>query len=121
MGWAVRIALGVLALAAGAELVLQVAARFVGDRAETSGGGRATIVCVGDSHTYGAAVAPEEASPSRLQVELYAAAPGTYRVINLGIPGHNFVVFQPFLDIENVVIHGSCKATKCFLSFNVSI
>jgi lysophospholipase L1-like esterase len=89
MRWAAWVAIGVLVLAASAELVLQAAARFVGDRAETSSVGRVAIVCVGDSHTYGAAVAPEEAYPSRLQVELDYAAPGHYRVINLGIPGHN--------------------------------
>ncbi len=48
-----------------------------------------TILCVGDSHTYGAPLVAEESYPSQLQDRLDAYSQGAYRVINLGIPGIN--------------------------------
>jgi hypothetical protein len=44
---------------------------------------------VGDSHTYGAPLPAEESYPSQLQDRLDAHSQGTYRVVNLGIPGIN--------------------------------
>jgi hypothetical protein len=54
-----------------------------------AGGAAVTILCVGDSHTYGAPLPAEESYPSQLQARLDADSPGLYRVINAGIPGIN--------------------------------
>lgn len=73
-----------------AEVVLQAFALFAGDR---GAGWRPEaahrILCVGDSHTYGAFVSAEESYPGRLQRLLDRYAPGAYSVVNLGIPGMN--------------------------------
>ena len=54
------------------------------------GGERAvTILCVGDSHTFGAPLPAEESYPAQLQGLLDARDPGRYRVVNLGVPGMN--------------------------------
>lgn len=50
---------------------------------------RETILCVGDSHTYGIYCSQEEAYPGRLESRLRERAPGRYRVVNLGLPGMN--------------------------------
>lgn len=69
------------------EGALRVLATFVGD---LRGGarGRTTILCVGDSHTYGLHVLPSDAYPARLQGEL---DPTTTEVgvLNFGVPGRN--------------------------------
>ncbi len=70
------------------ELLLRLAASFSGDRERDRESDAAhRIVCVGDSHTYGALVPEEEAYPAQLQRLLDEAAPRTYSVLNLGIPG----------------------------------
>jgi len=71
------------------EGLLQTASTMVSDRAAGDGSGSATILCVGDSHTYGSGVEPEQSYPARLQAELDQEAPGHYRVVNLGVPGRN--------------------------------
>lgn len=49
-----------------------------------------TILCVGDSHTYGAPLPDEESYPSQLQVLLdQRYGKGTFQVVNLGFPGVN--------------------------------
>jgi hypothetical protein len=49
-----------------------------------------TILCVGDSHTYGAPLPDEESYPSQLQVLLDARYPEwELNVVNLGFPGVN--------------------------------
>jgi lysophospholipase L1-like esterase len=45
------------------------------------------VLCVGDSHTYGAGVARGEAYPALLQRLLDERAPGAHSVVNLGLPG----------------------------------
>lgn len=70
-----------------AELGLRVAAPFWSDlRGGVSG--RQTVLCVGDSHTYGLHVPAGFDYPARLQAEL---DPGTREtgVINRGVPGRN--------------------------------
>ena len=89
MRWAGRIALALIGIVVGAELLLQGAARLVGNRSVGTATGALTVVCVGDSHTYGAVVDAQASYPARLQVELNDAAPGRFRVINLGVPGYN--------------------------------
>ena len=74
-----------------AEGLLQVAALFGHDRerADAVAANAREILCVGDSHTYGALVPPDESYPAHLQRLLDARAPGTYAVVNLGVPGYN--------------------------------
>ncbi len=49
-----------------------------------------TILCVGDSHTYGAPLPDEESYPSQLQVLLDERYPEwEFNVVNLGFPGVN--------------------------------
>jgi lysophospholipase L1-like esterase len=48
------------------------------------------ILCLGDSHTYGLGVAPEESYPARLEALLGASDDSRpIQVINLGVPGTN--------------------------------
>lgn len=78
---------GALMLTEGA---LQVAALFTAGRAGSSEGlAPHRILCVGDSHTYGAGLPPGDSYPARLQAILDQRAPRTYSVINLGVPGMN--------------------------------
>jgi lysophospholipase L1-like esterase len=89
---AVGTVLGVLLLAAAlAEVVLQVASLFARDRAGVGWRPGATykVLCVGDSHTYGAGEPEQDSYPAQLQVFLDAQAPGRYSVLNLGVPGMN--------------------------------
>jgi len=49
-----------------------------------------TILCVGDSHTYGLPLPEEESYPAQLEAALAAHHPQyRFRVVNLGIPGIN--------------------------------
>jgi lysophospholipase L1-like esterase len=52
-------------------------------------GARVRVLAVGDSHTYGGTVGPEETYPARLEKALDDARPGYYSVLNVGIPGLN--------------------------------
>src|SRR5687767_7652500 len=50
--------------------------------------GEVRILCVGDSHTYGVGVSPDESYPS--QLERLLRARGVHaRVVNAGVPGQN--------------------------------
>jgi lysophospholipase L1-like esterase len=57
---------------------------------ESIGGASAPIrvLCVGDSHTYGLWVKPEESYPARLEAKLSTSA-GRVTVLNAGVPGMN--------------------------------
>lgn len=69
---------------------LRIAALFFGGRsAEGIVSGKHTILTLGDSHTYGVHLIPEEAYPGQLRAELERRRPGHYQVINLGLPGMN--------------------------------
>jgi lysophospholipase L1-like esterase len=82
---AVGVLVGSLALA---ELGLQAAARLSRDRASAwRPGARNRVLCVGDSHTYGAGVARGDAYPAGLQHLLDERAPGDHSVVYLGLPG----------------------------------
>jgi len=71
-----------------ASLVLRGLAR----RAPTAAAaqGTVTILCVGDSHTFGLPLPEEESYPAQLEQALLDARPDVrFRVVNLGIPGVN--------------------------------
>ena len=60
-----------------------------------------TILCVGDSHTYGAPLPDHESYPSQLQVrldEIYGK--GSFQVVNLGFPGVNSAFFANRLESQ---------------------
>jgi len=81
------VAVGALVLI---ELGLQVAAMLAPSRTSAwREGAEHRILCVGDSHTWGALVPRAEAYPSHLERLLDLQTPGTYSVINLGLPGMN--------------------------------
>lgn len=83
-----RTLVGVALLLGLAEGTLQLLSLVVRDRsAPWSPGTTRHVLCVGDSHTYGAGVKPEESYPGQLQRFLDEEAPGVYSVVNLGIPG----------------------------------
>jgi hypothetical protein len=69
----------------------RVAALSVGPRAlaPVAEGGQRTILCLGDSHTYGVLYTAEQSYPGHLQALLDLRAPSRYRVLNLGLPGMN--------------------------------
>jgi hypothetical protein len=89
----VALALGVFLVAseAGLQLLSGLARSGIGGRLGGAGADDAiTILCVGDSHTYGAAVAEEESYPSQLARMLEEIhAPRSVRVVNAGFPGVN--------------------------------
>jgi lysophospholipase L1-like esterase len=70
------------------ELALQLGARFAPDRSSAwRAGASRRVLCVGDSHTYGALVRREDSFPAQLQRRLEQQEPGVWSVMNLGIPG----------------------------------
>jgi hypothetical protein len=76
------------------EVVLQVASLVVPSRGGAERApedGRRTVLCVGDSFTYGLGASSHEAGayPAQLQRQLDDAAPSTWRVVNAGFPGRN--------------------------------
>lgn len=86
-----RAALVLLVLLASAELVLRVGSLLVRDKsgAGWKPGATTRVLAIGDSHTYGGTVAPDQTYPAQLQRWLDEARPGVYSVVNLGIPGMN--------------------------------
>jgi hypothetical protein len=77
-----------LLLLLGAEAALWTASGFAPDRSGAwRRGSSVRVLCVGDSHTFGAGVAEEESYPARLQRLLDEREPRRYSVINLGTPG----------------------------------
>lgn len=88
---ALRIALAAAILIAGSEAALQaghLVALRRSDRAAESDRGAPNILCLGDSHTYGAGVAGGESYPAQL-AELLHGQGYRVNVINLGAPGTN--------------------------------
>lgn len=72
------------------ELGIRLGWYFVPDRGGAwDPGAEVRILCVGDSHTWGASVERSESYPGRLEAVLQERAPGTYGVMNLGVPGMN--------------------------------
>lgn len=87
-----RVTLRILVLALAAllsvEFLLQGASLFTESRDGAAGHeARIRVLCMGDSHTYGAFVPERESYPAHLQAALEATSPGVYSVINLGVPG----------------------------------
>jgi hypothetical protein len=92
---ALLIGFGLLLGLAALELVLRAAGpllrpaqRGFETRNVTGPGNAIHVLCVGDSHTFGLWVKPEESYPARLQVKL-ARAPRPFVVLNAGVPGMN--------------------------------
>ncbi len=86
--WLLATLLAVLLAIASVELSLQLAAWLTHDRSEAAATQRPhRVLCVGDSHTYGAGVSDAESYPSQLRAILERRAPGQYSVTNLGVPG----------------------------------
>ena len=85
----IRTAAFILLLAFGVtELLLQGAALFVPDRSGAwRADARVKVLCIGDSHTFGAMVPLDESYPAHLQKVLDRLSPGEFSVLNLGIPG----------------------------------
>jgi lysophospholipase L1-like esterase len=86
--------LGLLLAVVTLELLLQGASfllRNLGSRANVrSDSAERIILCVGDSHTYGAGVAESAAYPAQLERYLNEVDPeGRYAVLNRGVPGMN--------------------------------
>jgi lysophospholipase L1-like esterase len=78
----------VLITLAVAEEGLRLAAALThGRQAPWRPGSTRHILCVGDSHAYGAGVTAEEALPGQLQRLLDEKFPGVFSVLNYGIPG----------------------------------
>lgn len=72
------------------EVGLRVASLFAEDRTSAwQPGAENRILCLGDSHTWGASVAREESYPGQLQRFLDEAEPGIHSVVNQGLPGMN--------------------------------
>jgi hypothetical protein len=90
---AAKLSIAVVASLLTLELCLQVAswlAREGDDPVTGPAGDEIAILCVGDSHTFGAGVSPEDNYPSQLQAALDARFPDRrFRVFNLGLPGIN--------------------------------
>jgi len=93
-----RGALLALVALVGIEGSLQVIAQFATDRRSPwRPGAFYRVLCVGDSHTYGAGVRAEEAYPAQLQAHLDRLLPGVYSVMNLGVPGFNSALVRDHL------------------------
>jgi hypothetical protein len=92
---ALRIAFALTVALVAAEVSLQLAslvARTVSGRGSVAGAVPddevATILCVGDSHTYGLSLPQERSYPAQLETALAARHPErAFQVVNLGIPG----------------------------------
>lgn len=88
-----KIALALLTALLTLELCLQLAswlARNDGEPIAGAGEDEIAILCVGDSHTWGAGVSPEDNYPSQLQRALETSFPSRrFRAFNLGLPGIN--------------------------------
>ncbi len=83
-----RFVLALLLSLVSAELILQVASFLAPDRSGSwSSEAETRILCVGDSHTWGAGVERDQTYPAQLQSFLDQEKPGVYSVMNLGLPG----------------------------------
>jgi lysophospholipase L1-like esterase len=118
-GWAARTGLilfGLVLACVMLEFALNLGALFVHAGPISISEERGTILALGDSHTYGVFTQPEEAYPGQLQVLLDERAPGSYNVVNLGLPGMNsseiaarlpewITRFRPFAVIVSVGVN----------------
>lgn len=87
----VKILLILAAVICCLEFTLQLAHLLVRDRSGTAipaGTSTPVILCLGDSHTYGAGVVEEDSYPARLQAKLTERGFHA-NVVNLGAPGYN--------------------------------
>ena len=80
--------LGLLALEAALWIVSVVAPPLLLRGIDRQDGAAVRIICVGDSHTFGVMMPPDQAYPARLQHHL-AQQGLTASVVNLGVPGMN--------------------------------
>jgi len=87
--------LGIILGLVGLEIILRVAAPLLRPSARgfsapitAATSGTVRVLCVGDSHTYGLWVKPEESYPSRLRSKL-AHRQTRFEVLNAGVPGMN--------------------------------
>jgi len=81
---------GVLALELALQLGALLAPTLLSRSAGGGAGGELTILCVGDSHTFGVAVPKRAAYPSQLQARLdESLSQREVRVLNFGVPGFN--------------------------------
>jgi hypothetical protein len=93
--YAIRFCLSFVVLLATLEIGLQVAAIVLPAFLVRSGNQAAlsdevTILCVGDSHTYGSPLPREDAYPAQLEEGLNLESPDRhFSVVNLGLPGQN--------------------------------
>lgn len=88
--WAASAALILVLTLVFAEGSLQLLSLAVRGRASLPHAGAATrVLCVGDSHTYGAGVPEPESYPAQLQGFLDQRVPGGFAVVNAGVPGMN--------------------------------
>ena len=78
------------------EVVLQLGALAVamfvpGTVGEPASGDRTTVLCVGDSFTYGLGASSHDTGsyPAQLAAQLESEQPGRWRVVNEGYPGRN--------------------------------
>lgn len=87
------LALGLLLVPIAVEGALWVASLFAKPEARlvelAPRPGERRILCIGDSHTYGSHLEPEDAYPGQLQAFLDRAPGNPWKVINLGYPGQN--------------------------------
>lgn len=96
-----RLLLILLQIVISAEITLQLVALALPawtSRSDAGVAGDVTILCVGDSHTFGAPLPAEESYPAQLQALLDAQEPGRFRVVNLGVPGMNSAMMASRLD-----------------------
>ncbi|MCC7170255.1 MAG: hypothetical protein IT459_07390 [Planctomycetes bacterium] len=89
--WARRgaaLALGCVLAIASLELGLRIASPLLSGLRGGGTGARTTILCVGDSHTFGLHVLPSFSYPAQLQQRLDPTAT-SIGVVNYGVPGRN--------------------------------
>ena len=90
---AAKLSIALLATLLTLEVCLQLASWLAAsDGPPVSGpdGDEIVILCVGDSHTWGAGVSPEDNYPSQLGAALEVRFPSQrFRIFNLGLPGVN--------------------------------
>jgi len=91
--------------------------RSVGQRDGGAAPGERVVLCVGDSHTYGAPLPGEDAYPAQLQQRLDALDPDArWRVINRGIPGMNSA--QVAAELEGWILHDRPAAVVVWVGAN---
>ncbi len=109
-----RVLFGVLATIGSIELLLQIGHALIHDRkSDWRPGASVRVLCVGDSHTYGAGLPEPESYPAQLQRDLDALIPGRYSVLNLGVPGMNTAEVAHRLSANIAQLHPSIVLVWC--------